>query len=382
VKALLVPVSLILAFFLAACAQSPITRQDIYFPPEDGPWERVDTDQSKLDQEALEALFAFAQETNSSGLVIVQNGRILAQRRWELDNPVMMANIGYKDVWYHGESADGWAREDVASAQKSVIAVLAGIARDRDILDFDAPVTEYLGPGWSQATAEQEAVITVRHLMSMTSGLSEKLEFVFPAGEDWAYINKAYSLVYDVIGAASGREPGELTREWLTEPLGMTQSEWITRSEFFRQWNMNGFVTTAPDLARFGLMILAGGQWDGRVIVERETLEEILSPSSPHNPAYGLLWWLNNPQGWRWVRGVKDVTPGKVIAAAPADLVAAMGTSERRCYVVPSLGLVVTRTGSTWKLDDDGNFVRSRDFDLAFWELLSTALFGEKAKPL
>ena len=285
-----------------------------------------------------------------------------------------MAKIGYRDVWYHGNSADGWAREDVASTQKSFVAVLAGIARDKGLLDFDAPVSTYLGAGWSNASAEQEAAISVRHLMSMTSGLSEKLEFVFPAGQDWSYINKAYSLVNDVIQAATGREANDFTREWLTEPLGLDQTEWIIRSEFFRQWNMNGLVTTAPDLARFGLMIQAGGRWKDRTIISPESLGQLMSASSSHNPSYGLLWWLNNPQGWDWVRNTTGVTEGKMISDAPADWVAAMGTSERRCYVVPSLGLVVTRTGSTWKLDEEGNFVSSRDFDLRVWELLTAAM--------
>lgn len=383
-KIVRVAVILAMSAIFAACATSPAPmtqedRNDVYFPTAEGRWETADPVGSRLDTKALEDLFAFAKETNASGLVIVKNGRILVQRQWELDNPPVLGKVGYRDIWYHGRTPDGWAREDVASTQKSVIAVLAGIAHDRRVLDFDKPVAEYLGPGWSQAAPEQEAAITVRHLMAMTSGLSEKLEYLFPAGEDWAYINKAYSLVYDVISAATGRDTGELSREWLTEPLGMTQSEWITRSEFFRQWNMNGFVTTAPDLARFGLMILAGGQWDGRTIIQRETLDEILSPSSPHNPSYGLLWWLNNPDGWRWVRGLKEITPGKAIGAAPADLVAAMGTSERRCFVVPSLGIVVTRTGSTWKLDDQENFVSSRDFNQTFWELLSAALGNQGA---
>jgi CubicO group peptidase (beta-lactamase class C family) len=286
----------------------------------------------------------------------------------------MMAEIGYRDVWYHGDTPDGWAREDVASTQKSFIATLAGIARDKGLLDFDAPVAKYLGAGWSNASAEQEGAITVRHLMSMTSGLSEKLEFVFPAGGDWSYINKAYSLVNDIIQAASGLEANEFTREWLTGPLGLDQTEWIIRSEFFRQWNMNGLVTTAPDLARFGLMIQAGGHWKGRSIISRESLEQLLSPSSSHNPSYGLLWWLNNPQGWNWVRNTTGVTEGKMIPEAPADMVAAMGTSERRCYVAPSLGLVVTRTGSTWKLDEEGKMVKSRDFDLKLWQLLKAAM--------
>ena len=74
------------------------------------------------------------------------------------------------------------------------------------------------------------------------------------------------------------------------------------------------------------------------------------------------------------MRNSNEITPGKMIPNAPADLVAAMGTSERRCCISPSLGLVVTRTGSTWKLDAKGNFVNSRDFDLQLWALLEAAM--------
>lgn len=352
----------------------------IYFPSVAEQWESVDPVTEGWDTAALAKLYEFVGSHNSSGLVILKNGRMLAQQKWNLENPPMVATIGYRDVWYHGDSPGGWAREDVASTQKSFIAVLAGIARDKGLLDFDAPVSTYLGVGWSNASAEQEGAITVRHLMSMTSGLSEKLEFVFPAGQDWSYINKAYSLVNDIIQAATGREANDFTGEWLTGPLGLDQTEWIIRSEFFRQWNMNGLVTTAPDLARLGLMIQAGGRWQGREIISRESLEQLMSPSSSHNPSYGLLWWLNNPQGWNWVRNTTGVTEGKMISDAPADWVAAMGTSERRCYVVPSLGLVVTRTGSTWKLDEEGKFVSSRDFDLKLWELLKAAMPAETAE--
>ncbi len=380
-KSFAFPLMVILVLVLNACATTNqlsfvenAEDDAIFFPSAEDNWESLNPADEGWDMEALEKLFEFASAHNSSGLVILKNGRILAQRQWTLENPPMVATIGYRDVWYHGDSPDGWAREDVASTQKSFIAILAGIARDKGLLDFDAPVSTYLGAGWSQVTSEQEAVITVRHLMSMTSGLSEKLEFVFPAGQEWSYINKAYSLVNDIIQAASGREVNDFTREWLTKPLGLSQTEWITRSEFFRQWNMNGLVTTAPDLARFGLMIEAGGRWRDQTIISPESLKELVSPSSDHNPSYGLLWWLNNPQGWNWVRNTTGVTAGKMLGDAPADLVAAMGTSERRCYIAPSLGLVVTRTGSTWKLDDAGNFVSSRDFDLELWKLLTAAM--------
>jgi len=370
---------LLISMAILICSCTPVNEQHktdaaIYFPSSGEQWETASLEDEGWDTNALEKVFEFASTHNSSGLVILKNGRILAERQWVLENPPMVATIGYKDVWYHGDSPDGWAREDVASTQKSFIAVLAGIARDKGLLNFDAPVSTYLGTGWSEASPEQEAAITVRHLMAMNSGISEKLEFVFPAGEQWSYINKAYSLVNDVIQAATNRDANDFTSEWLTEPLGLSETEWIVRSEFFRQWNMNGLVTTAPDLARFGLMIQAGGRWNETTIISQDSLEQILSASSEYNPSYGLLWWLNNPQGWRWVRGSAEVAPGKMFTDAPGDLVAAMGTSERRCYIVPSLGLVVTRTGSTWKLDAEGNFVSSRDFDQQLWTLIAAAM--------
>jgi len=270
IRFLSLPMVIALVIQLGACAAQnesevakPAPQSSVYFPPVNGPWDSAGADTEGWDIIALEELFDFARTHNSSGLVIIKNGRILAQRHWALENPPVAASVGYRDIWYHGDSPGGWAREDVASTQKSFISVLAAIARDKGLLDFDAPVSFYLGEGWSQTGKEQESVITVRHLLSMTSGLSEQLEFVFPAGEEWSYINKAYSLVNDVVQVASGMDPNEFTTEWLTGPLGMTETEWIVRSEFFRQWNMNGLVTTAPDLARFGLMIQEGGRWAG-----------------------------------------------------------------------------------------------------------------------
>jgi CubicO group peptidase (beta-lactamase class C family) len=209
----------------------------------------------------------------------------------------------------------------------------------------------------------------------MSTGLTEKLELVSPVGEKWAYINKAYSLVNDVIQAATGKEPNDFTSEWLTGPLGMTDTSWIVRSEVFRQWNINGLATTARDLARFGLMVQARGEWNGTRIVSEGYLKRALSQSHPDNPSYGFLWWINSPAGWRYVRGEAaetTITSERLIPAAPPDLVAAMGTSERRVYVAPSLGLVITRFGSTAKLGEDRMPVEHY-FDREFWKLLMAA---------
>jgi CubicO group peptidase (beta-lactamase class C family) len=139
----------IVVFFMSACVATNQQQtaentesQAISFPSIDGPWGSVNPEDEGWDTQALEELFEFARSHNSSGLVILKNGRILAERQWTLENPPVAQTVGYRDIWYHGDSPDGWAREDVASTQKSVIAILAGIARDKGLLDFDAPPGE------------------------------------------------------------------------------------------------------------------------------------------------------------------------------------------------------------------------------------------------
>jgi CubicO group peptidase (beta-lactamase class C family) len=362
---------------LAGGIGSAETPDGLYSPPSEGTWERVATAEVGWNTQALEETLAFAGNHNSSGVVILHRGRILAERQWELDDPPAFGEVSYRQIWFHGTTGDGWAIEDVASTQKSIISVLAGIAADGGLLDIEDSVSKYLGEGWSAAPAEAEARILVRHLLSMSAGLSEtKLEYLAPAGARWIYINKAYSLVNEVVQAATGRKPNDFTSEWLTTPLGMTETRWIERSEFFGQWNLNGLATTARDLARFGLMVQADGNWNGTRIVSEEYLDRALSQSHPDNPSYGFLWWLNSPKGWRWVRGEAaefTTTSERLIPAAPSDLVAAMGSCDRKIYVVPSLGLVVTRTGTSAKLGDDG-LPFSHYFDREFWRLLSEAL--------
>jgi CubicO group peptidase (beta-lactamase class C family) len=74
-------------------------------------------------------------------------------------------------------TSDGRTIEDVASVQKSIISFIAGIAREQGKLDIDQPVSSYIGTGWSKASLSQENKITVRHLMSMSSGLAVTLDF-------------------------------------------------------------------------------------------------------------------------------------------------------------------------------------------------------------
>ncbi len=57
-----------------------------------------------------------------------------------------------------------------------------------------------------------------------------------------------------------------------------------------------GIHSSCRDMARFGLMALRSGEWDGEQVVSEEWMQHATgAPSQDLNSAYGWLWWLNRP---------------------------------------------------------------------------------------
>jgi CubicO group peptidase (beta-lactamase class C family) len=318
-----------------------------------------------LDQAALGPALGYAQRQRSSAVVVVDHGRVIAERYWSVDAG---AGSRYARLLV-GKTEAGAPIEDVASLQKSVVSVLIGIAVDRGLLGLHAPVSAFLGAGWSSATCEEESAITIRHVLSMTSGLSPALEYQAPAGSVWRYNTRAYSELLTVLETVTGDDIGGLTKRWLTDPLGMSDTSWRRRPWVAPGMDAStvGLCTTARDLARLGELMLAGGVWQGRRIVSRGYVEAAITPSQGLNTAYGLLWWLNG-RPLRTGPGASD--QGTLARAAPNDMVAAQGALGRKVYVVPSLDLVVVRLGD----EPDA------DFNQRFWELLTAAAPAEPAR--
>lgn len=366
------PATALLALLLAACAaeaplppRAPETAvavpavtnlppEAFYILPEAAGW----------DPAALDAFIAYAEAQNSTGLIVIDRGRIIAERYW----PAPESAAGFSENFVHGTAANGALIEDVASLQKSIAALLAGIAADKGLLNPDRPVSDYIGAGWSRAGADSEATVTVRHLMEMTSGLTETLEYDTAAGTRFFYNTPAYANLLAVLEAAAGQSLPALTEDWLTAPLGLGDTAWRPRpASFGAVGNPLAFTTTPRDLSRIGQMVLEGGlAADGRRVISEAQLRIILAPTET-NPAYGRLWWLN---GGTWSAGSDAGATrrdGPFIPAAPDDLAAALGALNRQLFVVPSRGLVIVRTGSA---------ATDADFTQEMWRRLAPALPG------
>jgi CubicO group peptidase (beta-lactamase class C family) len=287
----------------------------------------------------------FAAATNAQALVMLSGGRILTE-------------------WY--ETDKGYVR-DVASVQKSVVSLLVGRAAHEGLLGLDDPVSRYLGKGWTAERAESD--VTVRHLLSMTSGLDRLLRRQTAPGSEWAYNTAAYQQLHPLLEAAAGRPVDDVAREWLFDPIGAASCRLTPRRAGVAGGEPTmGLSATARDLARVGLLVLRGGFWGSDAVYPApDHLDLALQPSSDGNPSYGLLWWLNGQDRHAVPGG--PLRPGPLMPSAPADLVAGLGAQDQKLYVCPSLDLVVTRLGDQAKEERSA----LSDFDDQFWAALMAA---------
>ncbi len=293
------------------------------------------------DDAALDDLASYCQSQRTTGLLVVANRRTVLERNW----PVTAGSELFEQRYLHGTARDGALREDVASQQKSLVALLAAIAVDRGWLDLELPVSNYIGCGWSRAETAQEGAIVVRHLLEMCSGLDDALRFEAPAGTRHYYNTSAYALMLPVLEAAADQSITALTRIWLTGPAGMADTAWCQRSDELTVFlgNPRGLVTTPRDLARLGQIVLDGGvAEDGARLVSSAGLSAIFR-RTPLHPAYGRLWWLNG--GTHWIVPNRGEGNGSLVATAPADAVFALGSENRVLMVVPSQRLILVRLG-------------------------------------
>jgi CubicO group peptidase (beta-lactamase class C family) len=307
---------------------------------------------------------AYVQSQKTTGFLIIHDGKTIAEHNWPLpDDP---ASQTFKANFVHGVSADGALREDVASQQKSLIALLVGVGIDKGLIDIERPVSDYIGSRWSKATPEQESRITVRNLLEMTSGLRENLTYEAPAGSQFFYNTPAYAVLKPVIEKVSGQKLWLVSQLWFTKVADMHNTGWEQRPAVFGDvGNPTGLVTTPRDLAIMGQIILDGGRKpNGAQLISKAQLDAILTPTRT-NPAYGRLWWLNDSD---YSLGSGEGAPrreGRLIPSAPKDTVVAIGAQVRLLFVTPSKKLIVARTGQA---------PPDRNFNERLWQLLTKAM--------
>ncbi len=347
---------LIFGSLLLSCeknsGETPEPDTTMYFPSNtDTSWERTSIASLGWNQSAVQPLLDYLNQKHSKSFMILVNGRIVMENYFNGHTP----------------SSD-W---EWNSAGKTLVSLTTGIAQQEGLLNINDIASQYLGDGWTSEPLDKENMITVKNLLSMTSGISDEsnlvikpnLTYVADAGTRWAYGNVFQKLI-DVVADASGQDFETYFNEKLKNKIGM-EGFW-NFGVIFKIYHSN-----TRSMARFGLLALNKGKWKNEQIINEDFFKASTNSSQDINPSYGYLWWLNGKSKYM-VPGSQTVFPGFLVPNAPADMYAAMGAKDQRIYVIPSRNMVVVRMGEASNPDNPTFAVSGFDNDL--WQKIDAVI--------
>jgi len=315
---------------LSALVALNANAQSLYFPPAEGnEWDTIAPSSLGYCRQKIESLFDFLEAENTKAFILLKDGKIVLEKYFGSQTQT--------SPWQ-------WA-----SAGKTITSFLVGIAQQEGHLSISDTTAAFLGQGWTDCTPEQEEKITIRHQLTMTSGLDDDVTDPFctldtclvykaDAGSRWAYHNGPYTLLDNVIENATGVNLNVYTTQKLKNPTGMSGS-------FIPVGYNNVFFSNARSMARFGLLILNNGNWDGNQILDDTAyFNQMVNTSQSINPSYGYLCWLNGKSSYM-IPSTQIVFQGSLCSNAPSDMIVAMGKGGQFLNVVPGQRLVWLRMG-------------------------------------
>lgn len=349
---------------IALAGAGIVCAQTYYPPPEsDGGWRRCRNDddvrnKSGMDPQRLN-LIGQAQTQLYGGpwaIAIVRNGYLV--REW-FGVPAMPATTF--DVWSCTKSATGIA-----------FGLLFDDSRNHKLphnqkIDLESAAYDFISEGYPLSDP-RKSEIKLKNLLSMTSGIpgeSKGLlgiavipghgEFELALGREpsrfgasaatlaaapgrrWDYSDAGFAHLSLIFSKVAGREIGDYMNERVFQPLGIRNYSWDMQGgsgHIGPHTNAHsGLHLAARDFARLGYLMAHRGRWEGKQIVPEWWIDLAARSSQELNRSYGYAFWVNT-DGAQW-------------PTAPRDAFAFKGYGANRCYIVPSLDLVVVRVGDT-----------------------------------
>jgi len=352
--------------FLILLLFSPLALAQPYFPDRHD-WESIAADQAGFDAGRLQAAVEFAREhavTEPSDLYqVITDSWSAREPDFRILGPTAPREGDAGMILRGGRIVTEWGdvhRVDMTfSTVKSYLATMWAIAwRDGRIQSLDERVGDYVRDG--KFDSGHNAPITWRHLLNQTSDWSGTLWDIHdwadrPEGDDpeqwpnrelhapgsrYKYNDVRVNLAaYSLLQVLREPLPVVLRRE-IMDPIGASntwrwhgyENSWVDLDGQRMQSVSGGghfgggMFISARDHARFGLLMLHRGVWNGERLLPDDWFDMIREPT-PVRADYGLMWWLN--------------TDRERIPAAPEDVYWAAGFGGNYIYIDECNDLVV-----------------------------------------
>lgn len=327
---LLFAIVLNLGLMSSGCAKNP----DYW--PTDG-WRTSPPEAQGMDSETLSKLLDFIREhdMHMHSMTIIRHGYIVFDAYfWPADSSML---------------------HDIASCTKSVTSTLTGIALDKGFISsLNDPFIRYFHDYDLNVRDADPEPITIRHLLTMTSGLecvgvpseitlmqmSQSPDYVQFAldlavtsepGSKWEYASCGSHLLGALVANSTGMSEEEFCRENLFEPLGIDTFSWQRDPQGYNHgW---GDLKLRPhDMAKIGYLYLHKGLWDSRRILSSNYVLKATKTRTKFESGegYGYQWWTYKFGSYY-----------------------AKGRGGQRIFMVPVLDLLVVTTAGNSAAESD-----------------------------
>jgi CubicO group peptidase (beta-lactamase class C family) len=331
-----VPRLLICLYFCAQLAllvgedrQSPAaqTRQQDSFPRKS--WEQVaPLEKAGWSKEKLSAAqqYANGDSIHTSAVMVVQGGEVVTQ--WgDFDKKI-----------------------DCYSIRKSLLSALYGIYSAEGVIDINQTL-EQLGIDDSpDPLTKEEKQARVVDLLRARSGVYHPVDFEtesmqksrpargsHPPGTFWYYNNWDFNVLGTIFEKKTGMKIGNAFYQRIARPIGMEDFQPSDVFYFGGPLSIHPayhFEITARDMARFGLLYLRLGRWNGKQIVPQAWIEksshanEMVKYEGADNGGYEYLWWVD----YGGVHFPEVSLPG---------IYSARGNGAHYIFIIPTLDMVI-----------------------------------------
>jgi CubicO group peptidase (beta-lactamase class C family) len=262
-----------------------------------------------------------------------------------------------KEEYYHTGGPD--VKHDVRSITKSVMSLLVGIAIDQGYLRSVDQTLDIVLRGAVDSIPREKTTITIRHLLSMSSGiagneLTDENEYtrwssapdqvryilnrpvVNQPGQVFLYNSGVIHLLSVIQTEATGLWSNEFAQHNFFDSLEITACHWITDHQGYNNGGA-GLSLTPRDMIKIGNLILNRGNHQRKRVVSSTWIDQstethiLTNDAVPYGSGYGYGWWTGHAQ--------------------EREIVFAMGWGGQFIVIVPSVELVVVATNEWQGLD-------------------------------
>lgn len=292
-----------------------------------------------------------------------------------------LSGSGSGCVTRHGHLVMAWGDQkktyDLKSTSKSIGVTALALAIADKKMQLNAKARLYHPTLGDKPPSNKESgwldEITVLHLATQTAGFEKPGGYgklLFRPGTAWHYSDGGPNWLAECVTKVYKKDIQELMFERVLTPIGVTRKDLRWRNHSYRPRQLDGVSSrefgsgvhaNVRAMARIGYLYLREGRWKGRQLIPREFVVRARSvePSVAKLPEhgsrgkgsrnwsnrygnasahYGLLWW-NNADG-----SLREV---------PRDAYWSWGLYDSLIVVIPSLDIVATRAGRSWKRPRD-----------------------------